>query len=134
MSRILIIEDEEDLRAPIRAVLERADHSVVEAANGADGIECLRQSTFDLVITDVLMPEVDGLVVIQTIAREFPDLKVLAMSGGGMRVPAAYNLTVANAFGADGILRKPFGIEELDRAVRDVLAAPKTVPKENQDP
>lgn len=122
MARILIIEDEDDLREPIRTALERLNHIVYEAANGADGLECLRQHAFDLVITDVLMPEVDGLEVIQTIAREFPGVKVLAMSGGGTRIPAKYSLTVADAFGAHALLQKPFGVEELQRSVAKALA------------
>ena len=125
MARILIIDDEPDLREAIKVALERMGHQIDAAENGDQGLAAVRSRAFDLVVTDVLMPEVDGLVVIQTINRERPDLRILAMSGGGSRVPATYNLTVADKFGADAVLPKPFGVEELENVVTRLLSSPK---------
>lgn len=82
MARILIIDDNDDLRTVICGVLESAGHEVVQAADGVQGIELQRRSPVDLAITDILMPEKEGVETIRDLAREFPALRIIAMSGG----------------------------------------------------
>ena len=107
MARILIIEDEPQMRRMIEQVLARAGHEVLVASNGRAGLDLFREEAPDLVITDILMPEVDGLEIIRSLRREFPQLKIIAMSGGGATGKLQY-LPEARKFGADTALSKPF--------------------------
>ena len=81
MASILTIDDNELVRGFLRTVLESAGHSVVEASQGREGFHHLRQSRFDMVLTDIYMPDCDGLEVIMTVRRDFPGIKVLAVTG-----------------------------------------------------
>src|SRR5690349_994065 len=83
MARILIIDDETALRLWLRVVLEGAGHQVVDAPDGTAGLQALRRQPADLVLCDVFMPERDGLETIRALRREFPHVRVVAMSGGG---------------------------------------------------
>jgi CheY-like chemotaxis protein len=124
MARILVIDDHEDIRAVVSGVLESAGHEVVLAPNGARGIEAQRRSSADLVITDILMPEKEGLETIRDLKQEFPGLRIIAMSGGG-RIPMATNfLSSAKELGADAVLRKPFGPDDLLEQVQEALKPP----------
>ena len=122
MARILIIEDEPQMRGMIEQVLIRAGHEVLTASDGKAGLDLFRDQMPDLVITDILMPEVDGLEIIRSLRREFPDLKIIAMSGGGETGRLQY-LPEAREFGADIALSKPFDpavlTAEVERLLRD---------------
>ena len=122
MARILIIEDEPQMRGMIEQVLIRAGHEVLTASDGKAGLDLFREQLPDLVITDILMPEVDGLEIIRSLRREFPDLKIIAMSGGGETGRLQY-LPEAREFGADIALSKPFDpavlTAEVERLLRD---------------
>lgn len=120
MSRILIIDDEQPVRSVFRRALERAGHEVSEAGDGQAGLKQIAQSSFDLVVTDIVMPTMEGVEFIFQVHREQPDLKVIAMSGGGRVAPKAY-LDMARAAGAVGVLAKPFTIEALLAAVDAAL-------------
>jgi DNA-binding NtrC family response regulator len=120
MSRILIIDDEQPVRSVFRRALERAGHEVSEAGDGQAGLKQIAQSSFDLVVTDIVMPEMEGIEFILQLHREQPDLKVIAMSGGGRVAPKAY-LDMARAAGAVSVLAKPFTIEALLAAVDAAL-------------
>ena len=120
MSRILIIDDEQPVRSVFRRALERAGHEVSEAGDGQAGLKQIAQSSFDLVVTDIVMPEIEGIEFILQLHREQPDLKVIAMSGGGRVAPKAY-LDMARAAGAVSVLAKPFTIEALLAAVDAAL-------------
>lgn len=120
MSRILIIDDEQPVRSVFRRALERAGHEVSEAGDGQAGLKQIAQSSFDLVVTDIVMPEMEGVEFIFQVHREQPDLKVIAMSGGGRVAPKAY-LDMARAAGAVSVLAKPFTIEALLAAVDAAL-------------
>jgi CheY-like chemotaxis protein len=122
MARVLLIDDVEDIRHTMSIVLRREGHEVVEAADGLEGIRRLREGPVDLLITDVLMPGADGIEVIKQARQNAPDLKVIAMSGGGDRLPAGFSLKMAQAFGAEAVLYKPFENAELLATVRSVLA------------
>ena len=118
MATILIIDDEEGLRKLLHRVLEGAGHNVMEASNGHEGLELFRRKPADLVITDILMPDTDGMATTLELTREYPSVKVIAMTGAqGDR----NFLEVAKRFGAHHTLMKPFAPEELREAVRQVL-------------
>lgn len=118
--RILIIDDDAHFRSVVRQMLERSNMEVLEAADGAAGVECLRANEIDLVLTDLIMPEKDGIMAIQEILEQYPSLKVIAMSGGP-RGNSAW-LPIARRVGALRTLRKPFSSNELLDAVSSLLA------------
>jgi len=119
-STILLIDDEIELRATVSRLLQRAGYEVVTAANGAEALATARFVRADLVITDIIMPEKEGLETIAELRREFPELPVIAVSGGGVVDPGSY-LTIAQRLGADRALAKPFGFQELLSTVRELL-------------
>ena len=129
MARFLIIDDEPQIRSMLTLMLERDGFEVVEAPDGVEGIKAYRQNPADLIITDLIMPNKDGIGMIIDLKKEFPDVKIIAMSGGGLNKPDGY-LKGAKKLGASCTLTKPIDCEEMLRAVRDIL---KTSPdQENQ--
>lgn len=121
MARILVIDDEELARYTIRDILEGANHSVEEAKNGNEGINLQIENQFDLVITDIIMPEKEGVETIIELKRDYSDLKIIGISGGG-RTRNMDFLKIAEQFGADYILSKPFSEEDLLTLVKKCLA------------
>ena len=128
MALILVIEDDAPLRAAIRRVLESAGHRVVDAAHGGAALARLEQTDLDLVVTDLLMPEVEGIEVLTAARRRNPDLPVLVISGGfgpertGTSGLGVDYLRMARQLGATRTLAKPFGRAELLQAVNACLA------------
>ncbi|MBR9990875.1 MAG: response regulator [Gemmatimonadetes bacterium] len=120
MASVLIIDDDSGIRTLVRSVLERAGHTVDEASDGAEGMMRYRVAPADLVITDVFMPGQDGIETIQQLRDEFPDVRILAISGGSAAGPRG-TLTDARMLGADATLAKPFTIEEFTTAVAGLL-------------
>lgn len=120
MSRILIIDDEESMRFVIRGMLNLEGFSTDEAIDGAMGLERCKQSPPDLVITDLVMPEKEGIETIMELRKLHPDMKIIAISGGAGFDPTAF-LAAARELGADDALSKPFKSEELIAAVRRLL-------------
>jgi CheY-like chemotaxis protein len=120
MERILIIDDEPQIRSMLTLMLEREGYEVVEAPDGADGIKIYRQNPADLIITDLIMPNKDGIGMIIDLKKEFPDVKIIAMSGGGLNKPDGY-LKGAKKLGAACTLTKPIDREEMLKAVREIL-------------
>ncbi|MCU0589993.1 MAG: response regulator [Desulfobacterales bacterium] len=120
MERILIIDDEAPIRSMIRLVLERAGYAVDEASDGVEGIRCFREKPADLIITDLIMPNKDGIGMILELKKEFSFIKIIAMSGGGLNRPDGY-LRGAKKLGATYTLSKPIDRQELLRTVRDTL-------------
>ena len=115
---ILVIEDDADLAIAIQRALELNGYAVTVASGGGEGLKLQRQHPFEIVITDIFMPETDGVEVITRLTREFPGTKIVAMSGReGRRIDY---LRFAHQFGADRVLQKPFAIDELVSAVRDL--------------
>ncbi len=124
MARILIVDDEELARFTIRDFLETAGHVVDEATNGKEAIESQNADPFDLIITDILMPEKDGVETTIELKRDYPDLKIIAISGGGRTKDLDFVCTIlkrAYGFGADKILAKPFSKEDLLERVNNCL-------------
>ena len=120
MADILIIDDEDIVRNSIRLTLENVGHTIRESATGKGGLYLARNQMPDLLITDIFMPEKDGLEVIRELRQEAPHLRILAISGGG-RMGDSDFLPQAKAFGAQTTLRKPFLREELLDAVNLAL-------------
>jgi CheY-like chemotaxis protein len=119
MAIILLIDDDERLRRTLGRMLATAGHEVVEAENGNAGLALVPACQPQIVITDVFMPEKDGVEMVKELREQFPDVKILGMTGGG-REPVFYSLL--ESFLVAGILRKPFEREELLEAVDRLLA------------
>lgn len=117
---ILIIDDDEDIRIMVGEVLRRAGYQTAEAANGRLGIKKLREAPADLIVTDLIMPEQEGLETIMEIRRRFPRMKIVAMSGGGHDGVMDF-LPMAKKLGASRTLNKPFSTTQLLTAVREAL-------------
>jgi CheY-like chemotaxis protein len=119
--RILVIDDEEPVRLIVREMLILEGYEVVVAANGKVGLQLFRNDPTDLIITDIFMPEMEGLETIRELHREYPGVKIIAMSGGGESGMLSF-LAYAKRFGALRTLRKPFSREELLTNVEELLA------------
>lgn len=121
MATILVIDDDQEVREFLVTVLERDGHEVKAACNGRDGVTMFREDPVQVVITDIIMPEKDGIETILDLRREHPDLKVIAISGGGRTTPENY-LHSARLLGADRAMRKPFKNEDILKAVEELTA------------
>ncbi len=119
MEKILVIDDEEPVRRLLRTTLEGASYTVLEASNGREGLELCRHHSVDLVITDIAMPEMNGLDLILELTLGFLNVKVIAMSGEPGK---ADTLDVAKLLGARQTLQKPLSLEQLLSVVRYELA------------
>ncbi len=121
MARILIIDDDNQFRVMLRIMLENAGYKdIEEAENGYIGMKLIRKSHFDLVITDIIMPDKEGIETIMEIKKDFPAIKIIAMSGGGKNSADSY-LVMAGHLGASKTMEKPFLQSELVDAVRELL-------------
>jgi CheY-like chemotaxis protein len=127
MTKVIIIDDEEDIRIVLKEIFVRAGFDVAVASNGDDGLNLLREQGADLVITDIIMPGSDGVETAYDIRMEFPNTKIIVMSGGGNAVSSGYEpaaistsayLASASAVGADLTLTKPFDRDELIKAAK----------------
>lgn len=107
MKRILVVDDEDQIRTMLTQMLSQEGYEVHTAENGEDGMSLVGKYSFDLVITDMIMPVKDGLKFIMELVRDYPDLKILAISGGGA-IKAERYLTMAGYLGNIATLEKPF--------------------------
>jgi DNA-binding response OmpR family regulator len=116
VTRVIIVDDDAPVRTTVRDLLEEAGIDVVEAANGSAALRAVRDATPDVVLCDLFMPDVDGFELIRELRRDFPGVRIIAMSGGGFagRVDL---LSVARHLGAAEILQKPFSRKEILAAV-----------------
>ena len=121
MASILIVDDEEQLRLLMRQALEQADFAVQDAKDGKEALEQYRRNPTDLVIMDILMPGQDGLESIIQLRREFPTVKVIAITGGSEMIGVLNYLEVAKMLGARRTLHKPFELKELVEAAEAEL-------------
>ena len=119
MARILVIDDQKSMRTLLRLVLTGAGHEVFEASNGRLGLELYREKSADLIITDILMPEMNGLELMLELTRSFLNVKVIVMTG---ELETTGTLDKAKLLGACQTVQKPFDTNELLRAVRYNLA------------
>ncbi|MDR3689276.1 MAG: response regulator [Fimbriimonas sp.] len=116
MARILLVDDEVEFRTLLRSLLVAEGHEVECASNGVEALETLHCSIFDLVITDLIMPEKEGIEMMMELRKESPKLKIIAMTGGGFGSANDY-LSFAKALGAVKTLAKPFTRDEILAAV-----------------
>lgn len=114
--RILLIDDEPMVRKSVRRMLEHLGHAVVEAENGRVGLRELMESRFDIVVTDIVMPEVEGIEILTTVRQRYPSLGAVAISGNG-HASAFKALEFARRLGATVALEKPFTCAALARAI-----------------
>jgi DNA-binding response OmpR family regulator len=122
MQKILIIDDESHILLMLKKMLEKSGYEIDLAANGVEGVELFKKSQADLVITDIIMPEKEGLETIREMRRIKPNLKIIAMSGGG-KVSADNYLDIAKIFGAAKVIAKPFTKQEMVGAVQELLGS-----------
>lgn len=120
MKKILVVDDEDAIRSMISVVLKAHDREFVEASNGTEAKQLIESSSFDLVISDVIMPDCDGIELVMSIRQKRPSLPVIIMSGGG-RVQAVHYLNLAEKLGAARVFEKPFDTAALRRAVAELL-------------
>jgi two-component system, response regulator, stage 0 sporulation protein F len=118
MATILIVDDDAPIRTLLRRILEEDGHQIREAPNGHMGLLLYREAPADLVITDILMPERDGMDVTLALTQEFLDARVIAITGG---IGDHNFLNVAKLFGARHVIQKPFTAEDIRRVVRFTL-------------
>jgi CheY-like chemotaxis protein len=119
MARVLVVDDESEMRKVLREALERRGHSVDEAANGREALRQFADAQPDLVILDLIMPEMEGIETIQALRRKCPAVPIIAISGGGRLNPEDY-LSMAGQIGAQRTFAKPFALKEILTAVLEL--------------
>jgi CheY-like chemotaxis protein len=125
MVRILVVDDEGDHALFVATLLKREGHHVTAATSGAMVINALNRFAFDMVITDIVMPDVEGIEVIRRVKKAHPRCGVIAMSGGGRYDGSDEYLRIAEALGAEATLAKPFSIVELRTAIAHAMKVTK---------
>lgn len=121
MSVVLLLDDNAAVRMVMRKFLARGGHEVMECASASEAIEVLSRSRPEVLITELSMPQTDGVKLIQFVRELHADLPVVAVTGGGLRLPRALLLEEAKHAGADHVLTKPVSMRELLCAVRDAV-------------
>ncbi len=121
MARILIIDDDQLVRAALVLLLEHNGHEVVEAANGKEAFAVFQARRPDLVVTDIIMPEMDGFETIRAMRKVAPEMKIIAISGGAL-IGSQDILQMASRFGADETFAKPIDRHEFLSSVSRLLA------------
>ena len=119
MGKILIIDDEPYILLMLKKMIEKIGYEVELASNGREGIDIFRNNRVDMVITDIIMPDKEGLEIILEMKQAQPELKIIAISGGGRISPESY-LECAKHFGAEKVFQKPFRQAELISAVNEL--------------
>ncbi|MCK5064277.1 MAG: response regulator [Candidatus Fermentibacteraceae bacterium] len=120
MPAILIVDDDTMVRTMLVNVFQRDNYSTFEAADGQSALRIYKDEAIDIVITDIVMPEMEGIETIRELRRINPDAKIIAFSGGGSLSPDGY-LKIAASMGANYTFAKPFEINELKEAVKKLL-------------
>jgi DNA-binding response OmpR family regulator len=120
MAKILVIDDEPSILLMIKKMLEKAGHEVDMALNGKEGMQIFENNKADLLITDIIMPEKEGLETIVEMRKKYPDLKIIAISGGG-RISADGYLPGAKLLGANMVFQKPLMQKEFLEAISSLL-------------
>jgi len=128
MKRIPVIDDDVQMRQMLKQTLERTGYEGVDAPDGMEGIRLYNQAPTDLIISDIIMPEKEGIETIIELRRDFPDVKIIAISGGSRNIDAKICLEGISRLGADRTFRKPFDRKEFPEAVQTLLSdVPETV-------
>ena len=120
MCEILIIDDEEPIRLMLRTLFEKKGYSVEDASNGVEGYKLFLENPSNVVILDMLMPVKDGIETMISLKKDFPGVKIIAISGGGVVNPDVY-LSLAQKLGADYTFQKPVEKNKLLSAVESLI-------------
>ncbi len=120
MPAILIVDDDSMVRKMLVNVFQKEDYSTFEASDGKSALRIYRDENIDVILTDIVMPDMEGIETIRELRKINPDAKIIAFSGGGSLSPDGY-LKIAASMGASYTFRKPFDINELKEAVRKLL-------------
>jgi CheY-like chemotaxis protein len=120
MHSILVVDDDDTMRETLAEALTRGGYTVQQCADGKDVVDTLKKNPAHLVITDLFMEETDGLGAIMQVRKEFPEMKIIAMSGGTQLTDHDY-LPIAKRLGAHRTLRKPINARDLFQAVEELL-------------
>ena len=126
MKRILVIDDDIQVRQMLRQMLERQGYEVADAPDGKEGMKLFLQTPTDLIITDIIMPEKEGVETIIELRRDFPDVNIIAISGGSRGLDAQDCLSYVKGLGVSHIFTKPFDRKELLESVKDLLRSVPT--------
>lgn len=118
---ILLVDDEELLRAGVQEMLELQGFMVVTAANGEQALACLSEKHIDLIITDLVMPKMDGIDFVQLLRKSWPDIPVIVVSGSTRNIMQRYGIDTIQVPGADASLSKPFKGVDLVAQVKELL-------------
>jgi CheY-like chemotaxis protein len=122
MARVLLAEDEAAVREFIRRALTAHGHTVVAVADGAEALGRLATENYDLLLTDIVMPVMDGIALALKVAKEYPDLRILMMTGYAAEKQRAHNLELL----VHDVLAKPFTMDQICGAVAAALVAPRS--------
>ncbi len=120
MAKLLVVDDDADVRTMLKTMLERDSHYVITAENGTQALQHVKKQLLDAVILDIIMPEKEGFETITELRRDYPNLKIIAISGGGSIGATSY-LKLAKKLGAHLALEKPISLQELKSAIQQLL-------------
>lgn len=123
MAHILLVEDSPEVSLSVSEILAAAGHSVETAASGKEGLVRLKAGKFDLIVSDIWMPEMDGIALLKEIRGAGNEIPVVVISGGAPNAPLTYTAPLAATFGANMVIYKPFERSELLKAIDTVLSA-----------
>ncbi len=123
MSRILVIDDDPYIRKLLRKMLVAEGYAVAEARDGVQALEIQAREPADVVITDIIMPEKGGIETINDLISQYPEIKIIAMSGGGL-IGAEEHLTLPKRMGVHHTFTKPVEKKKIMGAIRDLLDQP----------
>lgn len=121
MAKIVVVDDEQMVRDFLRQMLTREGHRVTLASDGEEALGVVEQVKPDLIITDIIMPNKDGIQFMTQLSKRYPAIPVIAISGGRRSVSAQFNLDSAELIGAKAVLTKPFTLEQLQQAISSAL-------------
>ena len=121
MAKILLIDDDLQILKVLSSYLEKSGHEITTATDGDEGIKYLKSRQYDLLITDIYMPEQDGIGVLMWLRSQPTRPKIIAISGGSASIDQGYLLEMSKALSADKVLPKPVDFETLARTIRDLL-------------
>ena len=122
MAHILLVEDSPEVSLSVREILASAGHTVEDVGSGKQALKALKASTFDAIVSDIWMPEMDGIALLKEIRGAGNDIPVVVISGGAPNAPLTYTAPLAATFGANMVVYKPFEKAELLKAIETVLA------------
>lgn len=122
MAKILVIDDDEYICKSLQRILEKDGHSVKTAQDGDAGMTLVKKETPELIIIDIVMPNKEGIETINELLKNYPGIKIIAMSGGGQRLDAVQYLDLAVKFGVRATIKKPYERREILDLVNEVLA------------